>query len=62
MIQFMDHMKVKEKEDQSGVASILIRMCNKIITVGRGWAGHGVALAEIPNKGEREPVESISRG
>ena len=34
-IQFIDHMKLKKKEDQSVDASVLLRRGNKIITGSR---------------------------
>ena len=39
MIQLTDHMKLKEKEDQSMDASVLFRRGNKIIMGARGWKG-----------------------
>lgn len=36
MIEFTDHMKVKKKEDQSVVASVLLIRRNKIIMGSRG--------------------------
>jgi hypothetical protein len=41
MIQFMDHMKLKRKEDQRVDASVLLRRGNKIIKGSRGWEGLG---------------------
>ena len=35
MIQFVDHRKLKEKENQSVNASVLLRMETKIIIEGR---------------------------
>jgi hypothetical protein len=34
-------MNLKKKEDQSMVASVLLRRGNKIITGDRGWKGLG---------------------
>jgi hypothetical protein len=34
-------MKPKKKEDQSVVASVLLRRGNKIVPGGRGWEGLG---------------------
>ena len=39
MIQLIDHMKLKKKEDQSVDASVLFRRGNKIIMGGREWEG-----------------------
>ena len=39
MIQLMDHMKLKRKEDQRVDASVLLRRGNKIIKGSRGWEG-----------------------
>ena len=43
MIQLTDHMKLKNKEDQSVDTSFLLRRENKIIMGGRGrtWEGEG---------------------
>ena len=41
MIQLMDHMKLKRKEDQRVDASVLLRRKNKIIKGSRGWEGLG---------------------
>ena len=41
MIQLMDHMKLKRKEDQRVDASVLLRMGNKIIKGNSRWEGHG---------------------
>ena len=41
MIQLMDHMKLKRKEDQRVDASVLLRRGNKIIKGSRGWEGLG---------------------
>ena len=39
MIQLMDHMKLKRKEDQRVDASVLLRKVNKIIKRSRGGEG-----------------------
>jgi len=36
MIELIDHMKLKKKEDRSVDASILLRRKNKILIGGRG--------------------------
>ena len=41
MIQLMDHMKLRRKDDQRVNASILLRRGNKIIKESRGWEGLG---------------------
>jgi hypothetical protein len=41
MIQLMDHMKLKKKEDQRVDASALLRRGDKIIKGSRGWEGLG---------------------
>ena len=41
MIQLMDHMKLKRKEDQRVDAPVLLRRGNKIIKGSRGWEGLG---------------------
>jgi hypothetical protein len=41
-IQFTDHMKLKNKEDQNvNASSVILRRGNKILTGGRGWEGLG---------------------
>jgi hypothetical protein len=45
MIQLMDHMKLKRKEEQRVDASVLLRRGNKIIK-GRGWEGLGKKRGE----------------
>ena len=37
MIQLIDHMKLKNKEDQSMDASVLLKRRNEIINGDRGW-------------------------
>jgi hypothetical protein len=39
MIQFMEHLKLKRKEDQRVDASALLRRGTKIIKGSRGWEG-----------------------
>jgi hypothetical protein len=39
MIQLMDHMKLKRKEDQRVDVSVLPRVGNKIMKGSRGWEG-----------------------
>jgi hypothetical protein len=39
MIQLMDHVKFKRKEDQRVDASVLCRRGNNIIKGSRGWEG-----------------------
>jgi hypothetical protein len=41
MIQFVNHMKLKRKEDQRVDASVLLRRGNSIIKGSRGWDGLG---------------------
>ena len=41
MIQLIDHMKLKKKEDQRVDASVLLRRGNKIIKGSRGWVRLG---------------------
>jgi hypothetical protein len=41
MIQLIDHMKLKRKEDQRVDPSGLLRRGNKIIKESRGWEGLG---------------------
>jgi hypothetical protein len=41
MIQLIDHMKIKRKEDQRVYALVLLRRENKIIEGRRGWEGLG---------------------
>jgi hypothetical protein len=40
-IQFIEHMKLKNKEDQNVNVSVLCRRGNKILTGSRGWEGLG---------------------
>lgn len=40
-MQFTDHLKLKNKEDQNADASVLFRTGNKILRGGRGWEGLG---------------------
>jgi hypothetical protein len=37
MIQLIDYIKLKKKENQSVDISVLLRSSNKILTGGRGW-------------------------
>ena len=41
MVQLMDHMKLKRKEDQRVDASVLLRRRNRIIKGSRECEGHG---------------------
>ena len=41
MIQFIDHMKFKKKEDQNVNASVLLRRGNNTIKGSRRWEGLG---------------------
>jgi hypothetical protein len=52
MIQLIDHMKLKRKEDQRVDVSVLLRMQNKIIKGSREWE----------SLGEKEEGEGEKRG
>ena len=41
-IQFIDHMKLKKKEDQSAYASVFLKRGNKILMEGRELEGFGM--------------------
>jgi hypothetical protein len=41
MIQLINHMKLKRKEDQRVDVSVLLRKGNNIIKGNRGWEGLG---------------------
>ena len=53
MIQLMDHMKLKRKEDQRVDASVLLRRGNKIIKGSRGWEELGRKRRRRGEKGVR---------
>jgi hypothetical protein len=59
MIQFMDHIKLKRKKDQSVGASVLLRRGNTIIKGSKGWE----RLERKRREGdEKEGEESGMRG
>jgi hypothetical protein len=55
-IQFMNHMKLKRKEDQRVDASVLRRRRNNIIKGSRGWEGLG---RKKGGQGEKEGQNQI---
>jgi hypothetical protein len=56
MIQLMDHMKLKRKDDQRVDASVLLRMGNNIIKGSRHLEGLG-----RKRRGKREAESGMGR-
>jgi hypothetical protein len=54
MIQLMDHIKLKRKEDQRVDVSVLLRRGNKIIKGSRGWEGLERKRRERGEKGKNQ--------
>jgi len=59
MIQLIDHMKFKKKEEQGVDFPVLLRRGNKIFAGGRGWEGLGRKTGGV---GEKRVVRSGMRG
>jgi hypothetical protein len=53
MIQLMDHIKLKRKEDQRVDVSVLLRRGNNIIKGSRRWEGLGRNIRDGGEKGSR---------
>ena len=62
--QFMDHMKLKRKEDQRVDASVLLRRRNKIIKASREWRDLGGREEGVGEKEGKNQVweEKMYRG
>jgi hypothetical protein len=58
MIQLIDHMKLKMKEDQNVDTSVLFRRETQIVTGVRGWAG----LCRSKERKRKKGAESGVRG
>ena len=59
MIQLMDHMKLKSKEDQRVDDSVLLRRENNIINGSTGWEGYERKRREGREKRGREEESGL---